>query len=300
MAGELVLGLDVGGTSTRAVLTDLAGRELGRAGVDGGNPHLHGHAEAAGRIGAAVREVLGGREPARVAACVVGLAGYRTLGEEAAGFAERCRAAAGLAVPVALRHDAEVAFAAGTEERRGVVLIAGTGAVACRIEDGSVTATAGGFGWLLGDEGAGFWLGREAVRHALGDTPGGLAGAVQRELGAADRAALLRAVYEDPKRLAALAPLVSHWADAGDPAAARIAESAAGHLAALVREAAPPEGAVVLAGSVALAHGPVRRGLAAALGRVAYAGDIPLAAARLAAREADHGIRADHGGLRES
>ncbi|GAA0656263.1 BadF/BadG/BcrA/BcrD ATPase family protein [Kitasatospora atroaurantiaca] len=284
MSAELVLGLDVGGTSTRAVLTDLAGHELGRYRAEGGNPHLHGPAEAAARIGSVVREVLAGRDPARVAACVIGLAGYRTLGEETSGFAERCRAAAGLAVPVTLCHDAEVAFAAGTEESSGVVLIAGTGAVACRIEDGRVAATAGGHGWLLGDEGSGFWLGREAARHALKGT-GGLAEAVRAELGAD----ILRAVYAEPKRLATLAPLVSGHAEAGDPAAGEIVDRAVGHLAALVREAAASKeagaskGAVVFAGSVALTPGPVRRGLEAALPGARPAGDIPLAAARIAA-----------------
>jgi len=275
---ELVLGLDVGGTSTRAVLADLAGHELARARTEGGNPHLHGPAEAAARVGAVVREVLAGYDPAQVAACVIGLAGYRTLGEEAAGFAERCRAAAGLAVPVTLCHDAEVAFAAGTEETSGVVLIAGTGAVACRIEAGRVVATAGGHGWLLGDEGSGFWLGREAARHALEGT-GGLAEAVRAELGAD----ILRAVYAEPKRLATLAPLVSGRAEAGDPAAGEIVDRAVGHLVALVREAGASNGTVVLAGSVALTPGPVRRGLEAALPGARPAGDIPLAAARIAA-----------------
>lgn len=67
------------------------------------------------------------------------------------------------------------------------MVIAGTGSVAARIEDHRLVASAGGHGWLLGDEGSAFWLGREAVRatlHALdrGRTDGDLVTAVLDEL----------------------------------------------------------------------------------------------------------------------
>src|SRR4051794_889639 len=60
-----------------------------------------------------------------------------------------------------------IAFASATPAPSGTVLIAGTGTVATRITDGVITATAGGLGWLLGDEGSGFWLGRAAVRATV-------------------------------------------------------------------------------------------------------------------------------------
>ncbi|MFD0258519.1 N-acetylglucosamine kinase, partial [Kitasatospora indigofera] len=307
---RLVLGVDAGGTAVRAVLADLTGRRLGEARTGGGNPQAQGGPEAAARIGEAIRAALGDHDPGGLAACVIGLAGYRRFATDAAAvaFTEECRAAAGPAVPgrlrLALRPDAEVAFAAGTAAPDGVVLIAGTGAVACRLQRRRVSTLRGGQGWLLGDEGSGFWLGREAARHTL-DTlgspsgaPDALATAVLAALGVPARpragavAGLLRAVYDAPATApAALAPLVGAAAAAGDEAAARIAGRAAAHLAALV-EATLPAGAppepIVLAGAVAASPGPVRDALTAALaglpGRVVVAGDSTMAAAWLAAR----------------
>jgi glucosamine kinase len=58
------------------------------------------------------------------------------------------------------------------------------------VADHRLTRTADGHGWLLGDDGSGFWLGREAVRATLraldaGEPPGHLAGSVLRELAGA-------------------------------------------------------------------------------------------------------------------
>lgn len=310
----LLLGLDVGGTGSRGVVTDPAGRRLGSARDAGGNPQSRGGEVAAARIGGVLRAALGGLDPAGAAVCVIGLAGYRRFATEAARaeFVRHCRAAAGPAAPdtlrILLRPDAEVAFAAGTGAPDGVVLVAGTGSVACRIDRRRVTATRGGLGWLLGDEGSGAWLGREAARHTARaleeDTPDGLCAEVLAELGlpagrpAEALSGLLRAVYDAPSTAPArLAPLVGRAAAAGDPAASRIVARAAAHLAALVRAALPaggPSGPVVLAGAVAASPGPVRDALTAdllsgpsALGAAAATGDTAMAAAWLAALELD-------------
>ena len=47
------------------------------------------------------------------------------------------------------------------------MLIAGTGSAAGLVRDHRLVRTADGHGWLLGDDGSGFWLGREAVRSVL-------------------------------------------------------------------------------------------------------------------------------------
>jgi N-acetylglucosamine kinase-like BadF-type ATPase len=63
-------------------------------------------------------------------------------------------------------HDSRLLLAAGNAST-GVAVIAGTGSAAWgRNADGG-EARAGGWGYLLGDEGSGYWLGREAVRHSL-------------------------------------------------------------------------------------------------------------------------------------
>ncbi|MFD8533249.1 N-acetylglucosamine kinase [Streptosporangium canum] len=159
-----VLGLDVGGTSSRALLLDASGRRIGYGRAPGGNPAAHGTGAAAANIRRALEPALLGVDPAEVAGAVVGMAGFGAL--DRAVF-DRMWASAGLRCVPAVTGDLGVAFAAGTAEPRGTVLIAGTGAIAARIEDGEPVAVSDGLGWLLGDQGSGFWLGREAARAAV-------------------------------------------------------------------------------------------------------------------------------------
>ncbi|AWS41240.1 N-acetylglucosamine kinase [Streptosporangium sp. 'caverna'] len=158
-----VLGLDVGGTSSRALLLDASGRRVGYGKAAGGNPAAHGTEVAAANIGRALEPALRGIDPAQVAGAVIGMAGAGAL--ERAVF-DLMWASAGLRPAPRVTGDLGIAFAAGTAEPCGTVLIAGTGAIAARIEDGEPTVIADGLGWLLGDEGSGFWLGREAARVA--------------------------------------------------------------------------------------------------------------------------------------
>jgi N-acetylglucosamine kinase-like BadF-type ATPase len=76
-------------------------------------------------------------------------------------------AGAGLTVEPRFIGDLEVAFASGTAEPDGTVLIAGTGSNTGLVRGHQLVRTAGGHGWLLGDDGSGFWLGREAMRSVL-------------------------------------------------------------------------------------------------------------------------------------
>jgi N-acetylglucosamine kinase-like BadF-type ATPase len=63
-------------------------------------------------------------------------------------------------------HDSRLLLAAGGAST-GVAVIAGTGSAAWGANGDGDEARAGGWGYLLGDEGSGYWLGREAVRHSL-------------------------------------------------------------------------------------------------------------------------------------
>ncbi|WP_018682492.1 N-acetylglucosamine kinase [Actinokineospora enzanensis] len=157
----VALGIDAGGSTTRALAVDAAGTVVGRGRAGGANPVSVAPAVAADNILTAAREALGGRP---LAACVIGLAGYSALGSPPVAAAFR-------PVFAILRPrvvvDAEVAFASGTASPDGTVLIAGTGSIAIRLVGRARVATAGGYGWLLGDEGSAFWIGREAVRATL-------------------------------------------------------------------------------------------------------------------------------------
>jgi N-acetylglucosamine kinase-like BadF-type ATPase len=277
---DLVLGVDAGGTGSRAVLARPGGTVLGRGSAGPGNLSAAG-ASAVTAIGAAIRDALRGHDPGTVAAAVLGVAGISGLGDPAVPAAfDREWAAIGLTCPVRIVPDAVTAFAAGSRAPRGAVLIAGTGAVAALVDGARVTRTADGLGWLLGDEGSGTWLGLQAVRAAVRG-PSGLAARVLMHAGVASPDALIAwAGRQPPSAFAALAPVVCA---ADDPVAHRIVAEAVSRLVATLGELGRPDGPVVLAGGLLAADTPVRRGVLAALGdRASVAGDPALGAARLA------------------
>lgn len=299
-----VLGGDIGGTSTRIAVADLSGRVVARAQGPGGNPVSH--PDTARAVFAAVlTDVLVGLEPGAVRSGVIGMAGSGALADEAvrAGY-DRAWRDAGLAGAPEICSDVEVAFAAGTEASDGSVLIAGTGAVAGRVRGHRLVATVGGHGWLLGDEGAGFWIGREAVRSTLcaleGTGPvGPMTEAVLRELGVSGagggaRTGVIAAVHaRPPVALSVLAPLVAEADRAGDGGATTILDTAVRHLLDLWEGL--PEGAagdpVVLAGSLTAPGTRVGAGLRSALAERGVssctAGDPVEGAVRVALRRLD-------------
>lgn len=254
MCAEHVLGVDLGGSRCRALLADTDGARHRTGHAPGGHPGSDPAAALAG-IRRAVTAALEGTSPAAVRRVVLGAAGYAAVSAPSTAQAlARVWASAGLRCPVRVRPDCEVAFAAGTSDPNGIVLVAGTGSMAARIADRSMAGRAGGHGWILGDEGSGFWLGREAVRAALrvlelgtapfGDLVGRVLGEVLGQvevLGAApatDPLGTIGAITtwvhrEAPAGLAALAPLVLAAAQVGDAEANGLLDRAAGLLADL-------------------------------------------------------------------
>ncbi|MGW7545206.1 BadF/BadG/BcrA/BcrD ATPase family protein, partial [Streptomyces sp. NPDC054770] len=272
-----VVGIDAGGTRTRAVLADAAdGRVLGEGLAGPGNALAVSAPDLADHLAEAVASAVPEAGRARVAAVVGGFAGAARAPEEEPGRV-RARAALTTALTrlgigteaVEVYSDIEAAFAgAPGQPADGLALVAGTGAVAARIEGRALVATSGGDGWLLGDDGGGFWIGREAARAALraADGRGGptaLTAAVGQALGipagvlppaegelwapelrAAYRACLLPAVMDRPPvRLADLAPLVPRAAAEQDAVAAAVLQEAAAHLTATLAALEPHPGA---------------------------------------------------------
>jgi glucosamine kinase len=289
---RLVLGLDIGASWTRALLATTTGRRVGSARAAGANPAAHHADSVVQRVATAVSGALGTIDPAAVAGCVVGLAGASQYAADPAIAAvfDRTFQTAGLTCPVRVATDVAIAFAAGTAEPAGWVLLAGTGAIAAQIRDREPTALHGGYGWLLGDDGSGFWIGRQAVRSALSTLDGGgpvtelhrlvleryLDGARPAEDDppprGADRgpvAALIREVNRRPPvALADLAPLVMQAYAAGDTEAEAIIREAAGQLVAILEVAAPAGDApVVLAGGLLTSATPVHHLVASEIRR---------------------------------
>lgn len=259
---EVVVGADIGGTSTRVGVSDLHGTVLSVAIGGPGNPNvvgLDGSAEEIRSVTArALREA---QEPHQVVALVLGLAG----GSRAASAPGFLGAAvpAGLGVPATLVSDISVAFSSATAAPHGYALVAGTGAVAAEVLDGQLVQQRDGWGWLLGDQGSGFWIGRAAVRATLSALQARrqlspLHRAVLELAGTTDYLELLQGCYAGPPaQLARFSPLVSEHAVHDDEAAGIVA-AAVELLAELVLGLGlHREAPLVLAGSVLTKPGPV-------------------------------------------
>jgi N-acetylglucosamine kinase-like BadF-type ATPase len=138
--------------------------------------------------------------------------------------------------------DIELAYRANFSEGNGILLYAGTGSVSFAIDEEGQTHQIGGWGYLLGDEGAGYWIGRESIRHALsviesnaGRTPDSLATLVLKAMNASDWNSVKSFVYSQERaKIAALSAIVNMAAEKNDPDAILILTKAAAHLAELV------------------------------------------------------------------
>ncbi|GLZ32829.1 N-acetylglucosamine kinase [Lentzea sp. NBRC 105346] len=255
---DLVVGLDAGGTSTRALVLDLEGVRLGAGLAGGANPNSHPPERAAAHIGEALREALDGLDSRKVRSGVLGMAGASKLTTDpgVSALFQAAWADAGLNCPMRVITDCEAAFATGTSSPDGTVVVAGTGSIAARVVDHRMTRASGGYGWLLGDEGSAFWLGREAVRATLrlldrDASLEGLATAVLSVAGARNRNQLIQVVKAGaPIDLARFAPLVSAAHHHGDPEAIRIVRAAAHHLTEMALDVVTDSSPIVLVGSL--------------------------------------------------
>ena len=250
-----VLGVDIGGTGSRARLS-VDGRTVAEATASSANPATVGLREAERVLNELLRALPLGEGAALDTACA-GAAGVVGGSPEAARlFAERLAPLVGSGRVAVVPDVVLVLPAAGLE--RGVALICGTGSAAFAC-DGAVSARAGGWGYLLGDEASGYWLVRQALRSLLGRADraqplGPLGAALLEAAGATTVVGLRHKFYQDPwpGRWAALAPVVL---SSEDPAAGAILEEAARSLdelvgAALERLGHPAGLPVVLAGGL--------------------------------------------------
>ena len=278
----ILLAIDAGGTSTRCAALTQRALCVGFATVGASNPVSSGLAGAIASLSAAATGALRdeGIAPGDVTTVTVAMAGIST-GAPVDLELETALRAFGINAPVHLESDAAAAFCSGTASRNGSVLISGTGAAAVRMDAGRSAATADGLGWLLGDVGSGFWIGRRIVRAALAhlDRRGPattLTAMLLEELGLPSDDSLtaedgrphqvmriLTSVYTDvPVRLARFAPLAFVACERDqDAVAIAIVEAAAEGLHTTLRAVIGPSTDPVVASGGLLSHQPVLRRL---------------------------------------
>jgi len=232
---SLVLGIDGGGTHTRASIVDGA-KVLGH-GLSGSIKRLRVGAEAAE---ANLREVLkdvyaqAGVKGVRAACCGIASVTMPGIREWVTAVFDDFGVERSEVVG-----DQVIALDAAFKGGPGILQIAGTGSNTIgRAPDGSIES-AGGWSSRLGDEGSGYWIGLHSLRRALRAYDRGEPTQVLRRIGeiwgtpGLDELVNLGDGTPGPD-FAALAPAIYELAEAGDPVAAGVLKQAAADLTEFV------------------------------------------------------------------
>jgi N-acetylglucosamine kinase-like BadF-type ATPase len=159
-----VLGIDAGGTKTVCQLANANGDVIAESRSTGANLQAVGELQVEKVLHGVMEEAIGERDVIPAAICL-GIAGVDRPDDAAVvrGIMKRI----GYKARVLVVNDALVALEAGAPGQPGVVIISGTGSISYGRNAQGVAARSGGWGYVLGDEGSGYWIGRAALRAVL-------------------------------------------------------------------------------------------------------------------------------------
>ena len=230
-----VLGIDAGGTKTVCLLADEQGAVIAEGRGPGANLHAAGEL-AVEKVLHQVMEAAIGDLPIVPSAICLGIAGVDR--EDEARIVRALMRRIGYKSRVLVVNDALIALVAGAGDAPGIVIIAGTGSIAYGRNAAGEAARAGGWGHMIGDEGSGYWIGREALAAVMRAADGRgpetrLTAEILAHFGVDIVSQLPRIVYdrEMPRvAVAALGPIVQRVGEQGDAVATRILERATDEL----------------------------------------------------------------------
>lgn len=236
---DLFLAVDGGQSGTVAVLATADGTILGvgRGGPVRHHEDLHAETFVRDALLAAVTEAISGAQGrGTIVMCCLAMTGSTAIADRVIRELVRAKHY------VVLESDTFAALASGTAGGGGVGLIAGTGTVALALGRDGQHVFRSGWGWLIGDEGGGFWIALEALKAAARCVDGTgphtvLTKELPRLLGQHDMGEVCNLVIGqrfDRTAIAAMTPSIVTIAEAGDGVAAGILDRAAGYLTELV------------------------------------------------------------------
>ncbi len=235
----LSLGIDAGASSTKWALLNDKGvfREGSLLAMDG---HIN-KAPSRARMIHVLEEIVALAMPEKITSIYAGITGIAETESGSAAIKSIFTSIFG-DIPIDLVSDIELGYRANFEPGEGIFLYAGTGSIAMYIDENEKIFRAGGWGYLLGDEGAGYWIGREAIRQVLTTLESGTSftsdsfeSEILGSIHCKDWKDIKSFVYSDDRaKIAELSRLVASLAIHGDAKALKILISAGSALANLV------------------------------------------------------------------
>ncbi len=231
-----LIGVDGGGTKTESMIVNLDGSVVAEGVAGPSNPRSIGVEKAVLNIAESIKKAFSGIEKKEVTSVLVGIPAFKEeYGEKEEEIKERLVKNIEIfslnKEKIILKSDQEVAFCSGTNEKNGVVAIAGTGSVV-RGWNNERDVKTGGWGWLADKSGA-FQIGQEAYQKAVEALDGRIEKTLLTELVLKNFKAegvndLNKIIYQkDPIGvLAPLSVLVNEAAERGDETARKILEEA--------------------------------------------------------------------------
>ena len=242
MPARYYLGIDGGGTRTRALVADSQGRTLG-SGVSGSTNRNH---HTRDQVRANLRDAILGATagyPINNTVIFLGMCGVSTDADRADIISiAREIPEVSASAEVIVENDARIGLTGGLSGRPGIVLIAGTGSACLGINAQGETWWCGGWGAMADDAGSAAWIGLRAIQMAVRAEDGRIAPTALRNtvfdfLGLREPRELIDRVHNrglTREELGLLAPRVIAAAGEGDAVAGKIVADAVAELSQLV------------------------------------------------------------------
>lgn len=243
MASRGYMGVDGGGTHTRALLADQDGRVLGAGRSGSTNRNHHPREAVRSNLRTALLGALGDRKADETLTIFLGMSAVST-DRDRADIVSIVREIPeiGAAPNVIVENDARIGLTGGLSGRPGIVLIAGTGSACMGVNREGTSWWCGGWGALADDAGSAAWIGVRALQAAVRAEDGrspqtALRGIVFQFLELAEPRELIDRVHNrglTREELGGLAPRVIGACRDGDAVAGRILAEAIAELSQLV------------------------------------------------------------------
>ncbi len=246
MNEQRFMGIDGGGSSLRIAITDSCAQVMHSLKTSAANPNLVGPYQAQKHIRAAIRACLrqADLKPRAIHSVAIGIAGASDEHSR-----EWLITTVEPALPdclIVASSDLEIALVGALAKRHGFLLLAGTGSAAFGITPAGQRQQVGGWGYLLGDPGSSYWIGRQALKQLLDchdslglgarlSTQDALFDSIMRALGIAKPRQIVDWLYRSASppaaRIAEIAKIVLDLAEDGDWRAINLLQAAAIQLA---------------------------------------------------------------------